>query len=230
MRCPECAKTKSSTSAACAPLHPSQVGYPLERVALDILGPLSQTSPGNWYILVITNYLPSGLRHSSRQTKRLPQLLGCWWRNEWICRYGAPDSIHSDQGKHFKSQLFSEICHLLGIHKTRTTPYHPQSDRLVERFNCTPRTILAVRMRQVPKDTWDDELPMLMMAYRCNVQESTKFTPFRLMFGHEIQLQYRSAASLQSSTSDSRALASDFASARILLACGLCETREQQTC
>ena len=51
---------------------------------------------------------------------------------EWICRYGAPNSIHSDQGKNFESHLFSEICHLLGIHKTRTTPYHPQSDGLVE--------------------------------------------------------------------------------------------------
>ena len=64
--------------------------------------------------------------------------------NEWICRYGAPDTIHSDQGKNFDSQLFKETCQLLGIHKTRTTPYHPQSDGLVERFNQTLKTLLRI--------------------------------------------------------------------------------------
>jgi len=43
-------------------------------------------------------------------------------------------------------------------------------------------------MHQVPQDTWDDELPMLMLAYRSSVQESTRFTPYRLMFGREVQL------------------------------------------
>ena len=78
----------------------------------------------------------------------------------------------------------------LSVHVASATDhsYHPQSDGLVERFNRTLRTMLAVHMGQVPEDTWDDELPMLMMAYRSSVQESTKFTPFRLMFGHEIQL------------------------------------------
>ena len=28
-----------------------------------------------------------------------------------------------------------ELCLLCGAHKTRTTPYHPASDGLVERFN-----------------------------------------------------------------------------------------------
>ena len=55
--------------------------------------------------------------------------------NEWICRFGAPDVIHSDQGKNFESHLFADVCHLLGMEKTRTIPYHPQSDGLVERFN-----------------------------------------------------------------------------------------------
>ena len=37
-------------------------------------------------------------------------------------------------------------------------------------------------MGQVPEDTWDDELPMLMMAYRSSAQETAKFTPFQQMF------------------------------------------------
>ena len=53
----------------------------------------------------------------------------------FITRYGVPFQIHSDQGSQFESNLFQELCKVLGIEKTRTTPYHPQSDGLVERFN-----------------------------------------------------------------------------------------------
>jgi len=36
--------------------------------------------------------------------------------NEWISSYGAPDAIHSDQGKDFDPPIFKEVCHLLGMH------------------------------------------------------------------------------------------------------------------
>jgi len=108
--------------------------------------------------------------------------------NGWISRYGAPDAIYSDQGKNFDSQLFKEVCHLLGIHQTRTIPHHPQSDGLVEQFNRTLNALLRIWMKQIPENMWDEELPLLMLAYRSSVQESTRFTPYRLMFGRKLQL------------------------------------------
>ena len=63
--------------------------------------------------------------------------------NEVIARFGIPNQIHSDQGKQFESKLFKELCQLLQIDKTRTTPYHPQSDGMVERFNRTLVTMLS---------------------------------------------------------------------------------------
>ena len=56
---------------------------------------------------------------------------------EGTCRFGVSQLIHSDQGRNFESALFAEICKLLGIKKTRTTPYHPASDGMVKRFNRT---------------------------------------------------------------------------------------------
>ncbi len=44
-----------------------------------------------------------------------------------------PEQLHSDQGRQFESELLQEVCKLLGISKSRITPYHPQSDGLVER-------------------------------------------------------------------------------------------------
>ena len=73
--------------------------------------------------------------------------------NEFICRFGVPDSIHTDQGKNLEAKVIQEICHLLGVTKTRTTPYHPQSDGLVERFN---RTLLEMLSTTVADEhDWD---------------------------------------------------------------------------
>ena len=98
----------------------------------------------------------------------------------------APDYLHTDQGKNFESTLIREICRLLGIDKTRTTAYHPQSDGFIERFN---RTFLSMLSMMVEEDReWDTALPLTMMAYRSSIQKTTGETPFYLTFGREIRL------------------------------------------
>ena len=72
-------------------------------------------------------------------------------------------------------------------HKTRTTPYHPESDGLVERFNRNLLMMLAMFAGE-NRDDWDDLLPTVMMAYRSSVHESTGFSPYRLIFGEECTL------------------------------------------
>ena len=81
----------------------------------------------------------------------------------------------------------SELCLLGGSHKTKTTPYHLESDGLVERFNRTLLMMLAMFAGE-HKDDWDDLLPPVMMVYRSSVHESTGFSPYRLMFGEECTL------------------------------------------
>ena len=80
-----------------------------------------------------------------------------------------------------------ELCILCGSHKTRTTPYHPESDGMVERFNRTLLMMLTMFAGKNRED-WDDLLPAVMMAYRSSVHESTGFSPYRLMFGEECTL------------------------------------------
>ena len=95
--------------------------------------------------------------------------------------------IHSDQGREFENKIMQELCLLGGAHKTRTTPYHPESDGMVERFNRTLLMMLAMFAGK-NRDDWDDLLPAVMMAYRSSVHESTGFSPYRLMFGEECTL------------------------------------------
>jgi len=60
-----------------------------------------------------------------------------------FCGFFPPEQLLSDQGKQFESELISEICKLLQIKKTQTTPYHLQCNGLVELFNCTLMDMLA---------------------------------------------------------------------------------------
>ena len=94
---------------------------------------------------------------------------------------------NSDQGREFENKVMQELCIMCGSHKTKTTPYHPESDGLVERFIRTLLMMFAMFAGENPDD-WDDLLPAVMMAYRSGVHESTGFSPYRLMLGEECML------------------------------------------
>ena len=161
-----------------------ETGYPMERIATDILGELPKTDRGNKYILVVSDYY-------TKWTESFPmpnmeaQTVAKIIVEEVVARFGVPAVIHSDQGSQYESRLFQGMCQLLGIQKTHTTPYHPQSDGMVERFNRTLTTMLSGFVNENHTD-WDEQLPYVMMAYRSSVHESSGFTPNSLMLGREV--------------------------------------------
>ena len=83
--------------------------------------------------------------------------------------------------------MVHKLSELLGTVKTKTTPYYPRSDGLVERFNRTLLAMLAMFV-SCEHDNWDDLLPFMMLAYNTTVHTSTGFTPHRRVFGEECSL------------------------------------------
>jgi len=169
-----------------APLEPIVVGYPNEIVALDLVGPLPPSEHGNRYILVMIDYF-------TRWSEAIPlpnataATVGTVFVNEWVSRYGAPEQLHSDQGTQFESKLFQQMCSLLSIYKTRTTPYHPQSDGRVERMNRTLTTTLRAYAHDHPNN-WDGTIPLALLPYRSAEHRATGETPFRMLAGREMRL------------------------------------------
>ena len=51
----------------------------------------------------------------------------------YISIFGAPARLLSDRGANFMSGVIYKMCRILGMKKLQTTPYHPQTNGLVER-------------------------------------------------------------------------------------------------
>ncbi len=101
-----------------------------------------------------------------------------------ICRHSTPGELLSDHGMNFLSQLVAEVCTLFEVKKTNTSGYHPQTNGLFERFNSTLIQMLAKTGERFSQD-WDKHLPYVLYAYRITLQESTKESPFLLLYGRD---------------------------------------------
>ncbi|OBZ81144.1 Pol polyprotein [Choanephora cucurbitarum] len=101
---------------------------------------------------------------------------------EIISRHGTPAIILTDNGSPFINDLIRAIRKQFGIKHHRSSPYHPQSNGLVERFNRT----VAQGLRMLPspeKMDWHLYLPAFLFSYRCIKQASTGHSPFRMLYG-----------------------------------------------
>jgi len=74
-----------------------------------------------------------------------------------------------------------KICELMGLKKTRITAYHPQSNGLVERQNRTLQEILSTFVVG-HQNGWDEMLDQAVFAYNTSVHESTKVSPYEMVF------------------------------------------------
>ena len=107
--------------------------------------------------------------------------------DHFLTVFGLPWIMHTDQGRNFESSLFEEVCELFGIDKTRTTPYRPQSDGFIERYN---RTLLSMLSSYTNKeqDDWDTHLQLVMAAYHSADHSSTGYSPNEMMMGRNVRL------------------------------------------
>ena len=184
--CADCAARKSQGQKRRAPLQSMQAGYPMQIIAVDIVGPFSPVQSGNNYMLVVSDFFSKWMEAfaiPNQETVTVAEILV----EEVFCRFSIPEQLHSDQGQQFEGKLMQEVCKLLHINKTWTTAYHPQSDDVVERLNQTLLSMLAATVHEHPGD-WDKKLRLVCMAYNTSVHQSTGFSPFFQLFGRQARL------------------------------------------
>ena len=178
--CQECSSCQQAKlpSPSKAPMTSIPIGRPWQMVAVDVLA-VPPSYNRNRYLLVIQDYftkwveaVPLPDQTTDRITNALVQVFST---------YGMPEVLHSDQGKNFESTLLQQTLATFGIHKSRTTAYHPEGDGMVERFN---RSLLQMlRVYVTDQADWERFLPLMLFAYRTSAHSSTGISPFELMFG-----------------------------------------------
>ncbi len=181
--CSVCNQNKKPNRKARFPLMSFQAGLPMERVHLDFLGPLPRTAQGNEYVLMMVDQFTKWVEcvALASQTAEVTAHAAV---TQFFARFGCPYQLQTDRGSNFESQLFTSVCELLHIHKTRTTPYRPSVNGQVERYN---RTLMdAIRCYITNQNEWDLHLPHLAGALRSSVNRHTGFTANRMMLGREV--------------------------------------------
>jgi len=155
---------------------------PFDRIALDVKHVQTSRS-GHRYIIAGIDYLTKYVEARALRFQTASEI-ALFLYEDIICRHGCPTIIVSDNGKPFLSNLIKQVCRNYSIlHKT-TTPYNPQSNGLIERFNRTLGQILQKRS-DFEKEDWDMYLPATLFAYRTIKQATTQQSPFFLVYGYE---------------------------------------------
>jgi len=185
-QCPACAKNRLSESRHIFTMKLFPALEPFSGLAVDLLGPLTTSKGGRKHVLVIcdrftkvTRAIP--LRDATALT--VPSAL----IDTWVAAYGIPDSVLTDNGPQSASEYYQGNLGLLSIASNYTSPYHPQTNGQVERYNPTLVRQLRCHLSEHQKE-WDSHLALFTTAYNTQVHVSTGEIPFAFVSPRRLQL------------------------------------------
>ena len=182
--CARCVQRKTLPKRV-APLSHLSSGGPLDLVCMDFLS-IEPDSSNTCNVLVITDHYTRYAQAFSTKDQKATTVAKVLWEKYFV-HYGLPRRMHSDQGRDFESKLVHELLEMLGVEKSRTTPYHPQGDPQPERFNRTLLDMLGT-LDTKQKNQWSRHIGHLVHVYNCSQNDATGYAPYYLMFGREARL------------------------------------------
>mgnify|MGYP000847459154 CR=1 FL=1 len=163
---------------------------PMERLAIDTVGPLTPTTKGYAYILVVidcfSRYVELYPLHSTTAKEASERLL------EHVGRYGEPIQILSDGGTQFVNETVQALCAMLQIDIIKTTAYSKEENGLVERANKEVlRHLRAFIADNKVLEKWSEYLPLIQRIMNTTIHSALGVSPADIVFGNSTRLEPR---------------------------------------
>ena len=186
-KCLECQKPVNNRHHKILPIRQPVISkVPFSEIAIDFIGPLEICSNGDRFIISVidmsTRYACAYSLPNQTAECALNILL-----KRIFCTYGLPKIMISDCGKQFKSKLFEDFCNKHNIVQRFTSPWHPQSNGVCERFHGT--LFSKIRKLFLEHNTmWNENIEFALCSYNSAIQDSTKFSSNEIVFVHDLNL------------------------------------------
>lgn len=179
--CESCQRNKTVRKTYKAPMEITTTSVqPLEKLFVDVVGPLPITEEGNRFIVTMQDDLTKfsqAYATPNHEANTVAKVL-----LKFISHYGIPKAVMSDQGTDFLSNLMKDFSKLFHMKHIQTTGYHPQSQGQLERSHSTLKDYLKHYINCQQTD-WDSWLPTAIFSYNTAIHATTKYSPYELMFG-----------------------------------------------
>ena len=149
----------------------------------NIVGPLPKTKDQNEYILTLQDQMAKFAMAITLPNATAATIADAFIKR-WICIFGAPKCVLTDEGRNFLANLLKRIAKRFKIKQVKTTAFHAASNGSLERSHHD----LARFLKQYADDdhNWDQWVATL--NYNTNVHKSTKYTPYEVLFGRLARL------------------------------------------
>ncbi|XP_036345665.1 uncharacterized protein K02A2.6-like [Rhagoletis pomonella] len=152
---------------------------PFQRLFIDFMGPYPRTSCGNVYVFVCLDHFSKFVSLKPTRKATAAEVIK-FLENEVFHIFGVPEYVHSDNGKQFVADIFSQFLEKYGAQHIRTAFYSPQANA-AERVN---RSVLqTVRSYIKGQKNWDKHLSDAAFALRSAVHSAINDTPYHAVFG-----------------------------------------------
>ena len=162
--------------------------FPFERIHMDLITNFNETIRSNKNILVIIDALTRYIELIPLSDKTAKTCAIAFYNN-FICKYGVPGTIITDNGGEFQNKFLDSLSHLLGFRKVNILPYRPEANGLVERTN---RKVLDALRFSVGGDDpdWDKALPVVQFSINNTIHKATGMTPFEALYGYKARTPF----------------------------------------